>query len=73
MQERGRLTDKEEEEEEEREREREDGREQIREGGRQRCYWSTVITSSVIEIFLSQSEKYRKTDRDSRLRKHIQV
>lgn len=35
--------------------------------------WSTVITSSVIEIFPSQSKKKRKRSRDSRLRKHIQV
>lgn len=54
--ERGRLTDSEEEEEEERGRANKRGRETAR------CYWLTVRTSSVIEIFLSQSKKQRKAE-----------
>ena len=62
MQERGRLTDR---EEEEREEERETERERANKRGREteRCYWLTVRTSNVIEIFLSQSKKSRKRQR----------
>lgn len=50
MQERGSLTDREEERKAEG-RANKSGRET------ERCYWLTVITSTVMEIFLSQSKK----------------